>query len=113
MNVLIANLATTTAHGRSEFLSNKYKIGFNECASEVCRYLGEIECIDPEIRMRLLDHLASVIQNLNFNSNKSLRNSLDQRRNISMPYDISNRPRNNRQVCKPEGSPSGPVWRPW
>ena len=43
---------------------DKYRAGFNACASEVQHFLSEISGVDPEIRMRILDHLANRVQNL-------------------------------------------------
>ncbi|XP_013403236.1 transcription factor HES-1-like isoform X1 [Lingula anatina] len=42
---------------------NKYNAGFNECTSEVSRYLHSIEGVDPDIRARVLDHLATCVAN--------------------------------------------------
>ena len=36
--------------------------GFNECAAEVSRYLNTIDGVDPDIRARLLNHLANCVQ---------------------------------------------------
>ncbi|XP_074654980.1 transcription factor HES-4-B-like [Tubulanus polymorphus] len=41
---------------------NKYQVGFNECATEVARYLSSIECLDVELRARVLGHLANCLQ---------------------------------------------------
>ncbi|KAK3104604.1 hypothetical protein FSP39_005961 [Pinctada imbricata] len=38
---------------------NKYRLGFNECANEVSKFLGNMNGIDAEIRARLLNHLAN------------------------------------------------------
>ena len=46
---------------------SKYRVGFNECANEVIRYLGEYRdgnC--SELRTRLLNHLAGCIETSNF-----------------------------------------------
>lgn len=44
-------------------LSDKYRLGFNECAQEVSRYLGASDDDDAELRARLLNHLANCITN--------------------------------------------------
>jgi hypothetical protein len=47
---------------------NKYRIGFNECANEVRRYLSEVESVDVGLRTRVLDHLSTVVQNVHYGS---------------------------------------------
>ena len=42
-------------------LSDKYRLGFNQCAQEVSRYLGAAHDDDPDLRARLLNHLANCI----------------------------------------------------
>ena len=42
---------------------NKYRLGFNECASEVSKFLGTMNGIDTDIRSRLLNHLANCTVN--------------------------------------------------
>ena len=44
--------------------TDKYRAGFNACASEVQNFLSGTFGVDPEIRMRVLDHLANHVQNL-------------------------------------------------
>ena len=44
--------------------ADKYRAGFNACASEVQNFLSGTLGVDPEIRMRVLDHLANHVQNL-------------------------------------------------
>lgn len=41
----------------------KYRLGFNECASEVTRFLGTLETCDVDLRARLLNHLANCMVN--------------------------------------------------
>lgn len=40
---------------------NKYRLGFNECASEVSKFLGSQDSMDAEVRAKLLNHLANVV----------------------------------------------------
>lgn len=44
-------------------LINKYRLGFNECASEVSSFLGSMEGSDAEVRSKLLNHLANCMVN--------------------------------------------------
>ncbi|UYV82041.1 hypothetical protein LAZ67_21000552 [Cordylochernes scorpioides] len=44
---------------------NKFKAGFNECASEVNRYINKMESADPALRRRLVTHLSQCLTNLN------------------------------------------------
>ncbi|GIY92884.1 transcription factor HES-1 [Caerostris extrusa] len=44
---------------------NKFKAGFNECATEVSRYISRIEGIDPAMRQRLLSHLSNCLSSMN------------------------------------------------
>ncbi|KAK7089104.1 hypothetical protein V1264_024433 [Littorina saxatilis] len=50
-----------TSGGADPTLSDKYRLGFNECAQEVSRYLGAADDDDAELRARLLNHLANCI----------------------------------------------------
>ena len=52
------------AHGAADAAS-KYRAGFNECASEVMRYMAESQGVDAEARTRILAHLASLLSPLN------------------------------------------------
>ena len=38
---------------------SKYNVGYQECAHEVDRYLGTIDGLSPEVRMRLMHHLGN------------------------------------------------------
>ena len=38
----------------------RYRAGYNECASEMTRYLMSLDGLDPHVRARLLAHLASL-----------------------------------------------------
>ncbi|GFS37294.1 protein deadpan [Nephila pilipes] len=44
---------------------NKFKAGFNECATEVTRYISRIEGVDPAMRQRLLSHLSNCLASMN------------------------------------------------
>ncbi|KAK3774814.1 hypothetical protein RRG08_018805 [Elysia crispata] len=55
---------TGVAHGAADAAS-KYRAGFNECASEVMRYMAESQGVDAEARTRILAHLASLLSPLN------------------------------------------------
>ena len=43
----------------------KFTVGFNECASEVARYLNNAHGINEDVRGRLLGHLTNCVQNTN------------------------------------------------
>ncbi|XP_074654623.1 transcription factor HES-1-like [Tubulanus polymorphus] len=59
----------TSAVSQDPSVLGKYSAGFNECATEVTRYLGSLEGLDVEIRARLLNHLANTMTNLKKISN--------------------------------------------
>ncbi|XP_061197031.1 transcription factor HES-4-A-like [Saccostrea echinata] len=42
---------------------NKYRLGFNECASEVSKYLANMDGLNTDFRARLLNHLANITTN--------------------------------------------------
>lgn len=44
---------------------NKYRAGFSECASEVGRYMGNVEGVDQSLRQRILSHLNHCVNSLN------------------------------------------------
>ncbi|XP_060077587.1 transcription factor HES-4-B-like [Ylistrum balloti] len=44
---------------------NKYRTGFNECATEVMRYLGNDEGVTPDVKSRLSDHLTRCVRVMN------------------------------------------------
>ena len=44
---------------------SKYRAGFNECASEISRYLGTIDGLDTDVRARLLCHLSTCVSSIN------------------------------------------------
>ena len=37
----------------------RYRAGYNECVNEVTRYLMSLDGLDPQVRARLLSHLAT------------------------------------------------------
>lgn len=43
---------------------HKFKTGFNECATEVSRYIGRIEGVEPAVKQRLVAHLANCVSGL-------------------------------------------------
>lgn len=44
---------------------NKYRAGFSECATEVSRYMGNIDSVDQSLRQRILGHLNHCVNSLN------------------------------------------------
>lgn len=69
---------------------NKYRLGFNECASEVSKYLSNSDGLNAEFRARLLNHLANVTMNVEPEENKDLspKSSTMNRTNYNAPYPI-------------------------
>lgn len=61
----------TGATGSDPTLSDKYRLGFNECAQEVSRYLGATDDDDAELRARLLNHLANCVTSSDSSSSSS------------------------------------------
>ncbi|XP_067658652.1 transcription factor HES-1-B-like [Haliotis asinina] len=51
----------TASVGHDPINIDKQRLGFNECAQEVSRYLSTIDGCDVELRARVLDHLASCV----------------------------------------------------
>lgn len=43
----------------------KYRVGFNECAHEVVRYLNSLEGVNDDVRCRLMNHLSGCVQSVN------------------------------------------------
>ncbi|PSN43969.1 hypothetical protein C0J52_12374 [Blattella germanica] len=43
---------------------HKFKTGFNECASEVSRYISRIEGVEPAVKQRLVAHLSNCVTGL-------------------------------------------------
>ena len=43
---------------------HKFKTGFNECASEVSRYISRIEGVEPAVKQRLVAHLSNCVSSL-------------------------------------------------
>src|SRR5699024_4602342 len=50
---------------------NKYRAGFSECATEVSRYMGNMEGVDQSLRQRILSHLNHCVNSLNQMANTS------------------------------------------
>jgi len=48
---------------------NKYRAGFNECATEVGRYIGRVDGVDHGLRQRILNHLNTCVTSLNTAAN--------------------------------------------
>lgn len=44
---------------------NKYRAGFSECATEVSRYMGNMDSVDQSLRQRILGHLNHCVNSLN------------------------------------------------
>lgn len=42
----------------------KYRTGFSECATEVSRYVSQLENVDPAVKQRLVSHLNNCVNNL-------------------------------------------------
>jgi hypothetical protein len=55
------NLIVFSALTTSDPVASKYRVGFNECAAEISRFLGTIDMCDVELRARLLNHLANAM----------------------------------------------------
>ncbi|XP_060069341.1 protein hairy-like [Ylistrum balloti] len=83
-------------------LINKYRLGYNECASEVSSFLGSMEGSDAEVRSKLLNHLANCMVNPEPSSQTSrvpssqcldnLRSSPPQTTVLCKSEDIQNHP---------------------
>ncbi|CAG2170338.1 unnamed protein product [Oppiella nova] len=48
---------------------NKYRAGFNECATEVGRYIGRVDGVENTLRQRILNHLNACVTSLNTAAN--------------------------------------------
>ncbi|XP_013395724.1 transcription factor HES-1 [Lingula anatina] len=55
----------TAAVANDPSVLSKYRAGFNECAGEVSRYLRSIDGLEEDVRLRLLNHLATCTQRVN------------------------------------------------
>ncbi|XP_075237807.1 deadpan [Lycorma delicatula] len=80
----------STAVGTDPTVLHKFKNGFNECATEVSRYINHMEGIENCVKQRLVSHLASCVSGLqqispqltstyqgtNSNNNNNSNNSL-------------------------------------
>jgi hypothetical protein len=51
----------TVAATRDPGVLARYRAGFNECAHEVDRYLAAIDGLKPELRLRMMSHLAQAV----------------------------------------------------
>ncbi|KAK3105024.1 hypothetical protein FSP39_015439, partial [Pinctada imbricata] len=51
----------------------KFTVGFNECASEVVRYLNNAHGINEDVRGRLLGHISNCVQNTNSQQMQNLQ----------------------------------------
>lgn len=60
---------TASASSNPTVLS-KYIAGYNECASEVQRFLSGVENVDIDTRTRLLNHLFNAANNITENTSK-------------------------------------------
>ena len=50
----------------SDDTTREYRYGFNECAYHVLQYLSDTDSLELSLRMRLMDHLASYVQEVGF-----------------------------------------------
>ena len=56
-------VATTIVNDAS--VLDKYRAGFSECATEVNRYMGNMDGVDQALRQRILSHLNHCVNSLN------------------------------------------------
>lgn len=63
---------------------NKYRAGFNECATEVGRYIGRVDGVDHGLRQRILSHLNSCVTSINATANIA-SNSYSSRSSSAFP----------------------------
>lgn len=54
----------TIAMATDPTVVQKFKSGFNECATEVSRYIGRMDGVEPCVKQRLVSHLASCVSGL-------------------------------------------------
>ena len=59
---------------------NKYRAGFNECATEVSRYIGRVDGVDNGLRQRILSHLNACVTSLNTAANMASNSYSNQSR---------------------------------
>ena len=62
MTLIDMSIVFAAAVAAEPAVVSKYLAGYNECASEVQRYLCSVEGVDIELRTRLLNHLANCSQ---------------------------------------------------
>jgi len=55
----------STALASDPNVVTKYRAGFNECASEVLRYMNTAQCVNDNVRSRLVGHLSGCLQTVN------------------------------------------------
>ncbi|XP_054160701.1 transcription factor HES-4-like [Oppia nitens] len=58
-----------TAISTDPSVLNKYRAGFNECATEVGRYINRIDGVDTTLRQRVVNHLNVCVQSINTAAN--------------------------------------------
>jgi len=46
----------------SQNLNQKYTAGFSECANEVAQFLNSMDCLTPQLRVRIMSHLSESLQ---------------------------------------------------
>lgn len=54
----------STAIATDPAVLTKFRSGFSECATEVSRYVSNLENVDPAVKQRLLSHLNNYVSNL-------------------------------------------------
>jgi hypothetical protein len=59
---------------------NKYRAGFNECATEVGRYIGRVDGVENALRQRILNHLNACVTSLNTAANMASNSYTNQSR---------------------------------
>ena len=77
----------TQALSHDPTIANKYKAGFNECATEVVRYLSSLPGIHEEARERLINHLGNVVTSVNYQPRDTIQCS--QPINVQIPHHIN------------------------
>ena len=59
-------------------VASKYTAGYSQCANEVTRYLGKMEGFSPDLRNRLLSHLAGCMQKVTTSAVNAQTHSIQQ-----------------------------------
>uniref|UniRef100_A0A0L8HFY6 Uncharacterized protein n=2 Tax=Octopus bimaculoides TaxID=37653 RepID=A0A0L8HFY6_OCTBM len=94
---------------------NKYRLGFNECATEVSRYLNSVDEVNIEVRARLLNHLACYMTNYGSsstpNSSISSSSSVSESSSCLSPNipTLSPKSASTPQISIPKAQSSSPV----